>query len=82
MERGILIVAVLILMSGCTKHTGTIEIFDGKCIATLGRPMLLEMTQDGTTVKADSRGDNAIAKIVGGLIEFAGQIFTLSFLKD
>lgn len=78
---------LLLFIGGCglTRHEGRIEIFDakgestGSYVATLDRPMLMEVTdKNGVTVKADSRGTSGFGDFLKGILE----IVTLGLIMN
>ena len=81
-----LIIACLILLSGCSvgRHQGMIETFNaagestGSYIVTLDRPMLMK----AGCVEADSRGDSSWGKFLQGMVNGAVNIATLGILAD
>ncbi len=77
---------LLLFLGGCgiSQHEGRIEIFNaegestGYYTVTLDRPMMIEATDNGVTVKADSRGDSSWGQFIKGLVE----IITLGLVID
>lgn len=87
MKKLIITATFLLLLSGCSvgRHSGKVERFDengiskGYYIATLDRPMLIEVTDsNGIIVKADSRGDSTWGQFLKGMME----IVTLGLIVD
>ena len=87
MKSTILIALFVLFLNGCgiARHEGKIEIFDAKgdpagvYIATLDRPMMIEVTDpNGVIVKADSRGASTWGQFLKGMME----IITLGLLVD